>query len=206
MNSGKRPTGTAKGKQPNTGALCQTPPPTLKQHSGLGPNAFGMCSQMMWLGRGPHECYPDRKSSAFESVWHASVDSQHIPYLYPSECGGKADVQWMALLNAKGAGLLYKNTRPMQARSRPLTPREALVPVSVNNGQGQGFFRIINHQGGGGPPPKPPPLLKRSPGQGVCSEQGRIMSEEMVRGFAQSPALGRALGRGFHAFSNCIGC
>ena len=27
MSSGKRPIGTAKGKQPNTEALCQTPSP-----------------------------------------------------------------------------------------------------------------------------------------------------------------------------------
>ena len=31
MSSGARPTGTAKGKQPNTEALCQPPPPKKNQ-------------------------------------------------------------------------------------------------------------------------------------------------------------------------------
>ena len=52
----------------------------------------GLCLQlprqfdrMLWLGRGPHECYPDRKSSAFMGVWYSTVAEQHVPYIYPSE-------------------------------------------------------------------------------------------------------------------------
>ena len=42
MSSGERPIGTAKGKQPNTEALCQTPPcppsrrPNPKHNPGMG--------------------------------------------------------------------------------------------------------------------------------------------------------------------------
>ena len=35
MNSGERPIGTAKGKQPNTEALCQPPPP--RAHPAIPP-------------------------------------------------------------------------------------------------------------------------------------------------------------------------
>ena len=36
MNSGERPIGAAKGKQPNTEALCQTPPPPFGSGSHCG--------------------------------------------------------------------------------------------------------------------------------------------------------------------------
>ena len=34
MSGGERPVGAAKGKQPNTEALCQPPPPALTACSG----------------------------------------------------------------------------------------------------------------------------------------------------------------------------
>lgn len=36
----------------------------------------GEFDQMAWMGRGPHECYGDRKRSAMLGVWRASVDDQ----------------------------------------------------------------------------------------------------------------------------------
>lgn len=48
---------------------------------------------MQWLGRGPHECYPDRKRSAMMGVYKSTVDEQFVPYIYPSENAGKSDCQ-----------------------------------------------------------------------------------------------------------------
>ncbi len=50
-----------------------------------------------WFGRGPHECYPDRKASATLGRYFSSLDSMHVPYIVPSENGGRADVSWLAL-------------------------------------------------------------------------------------------------------------
>lgn len=53
-----------------------------------------------WFGRGPHECYPDRKASAAFGRYSASVDAMHVPYIVPSENGGRADVSWVSLQHA----------------------------------------------------------------------------------------------------------
>ena len=40
MSSGERPIGAAKGKRPNTEALCQTPPPSPLHHGYSRPVSF----------------------------------------------------------------------------------------------------------------------------------------------------------------------
>lgn len=59
-----------------------------------------------WFGRGPHECYADRKASGKLGIYEGSVDEQFVPYIKPQECGSKADVRWAACMDAGGAGLL----------------------------------------------------------------------------------------------------
>ena len=41
------------------------------------PGAF---SQVRWFGRGPHECYPDRKSGCPICLYSSSVDDTYVPY------------------------------------------------------------------------------------------------------------------------------
>ena len=53
-----------------------------------------------WFGRGPHECYPDRKASAMIGLHSSSVDDMHVPYIVPSENGGRADVRWFSIRRA----------------------------------------------------------------------------------------------------------
>lgn len=65
-------------------------------------------SNITWLGRGPHECYPDRKASAHFNVHRSTVEKMHFPYMVPGECGGVADVQWVALQDSEGRGLLVE--------------------------------------------------------------------------------------------------
>jgi len=65
-------------------------------------------SNVVWLGRGPHECYPDRKASAQFTVHSSTVEKMHFPYMVPGECGGVTDVQWVALQDNQGRGLLVE--------------------------------------------------------------------------------------------------
>jgi len=51
-----------------------------------------------FYGRGPHEAYPDRKDGALLGRHSfASVEELHVPYMYPGESGGRADVRWLAI-------------------------------------------------------------------------------------------------------------
>jgi beta-galactosidase len=58
-----------------------------------------------WLGRGPHENYPDRNASATVAVYRGTVKEQHVPYIMPQENGLKTDVRWLTLEDGK-TGLL----------------------------------------------------------------------------------------------------
>lgn len=63
--------------------------------------------QMSWLGRGPHESYQDRKTSAFVGLYSGSVADQYWAYLRPQENGNKTDVRWMTITDANGNGLFF---------------------------------------------------------------------------------------------------
>ena len=66
----------------------------------------GNLAQVTWYGRGPHENYWDRKSSAFVGLYEKSVDELYYPYISPQENGNRCDTRWIALFNAEGIGLM----------------------------------------------------------------------------------------------------
>ena len=55
--------------------------------------------QIEFYGRGPHENYPDRKSSAHLGRYSMQVDELHVPYVFPGECGGRTDSRWISWKN-----------------------------------------------------------------------------------------------------------
>ena len=63
--------------------------------------------QMSWMGRGPHESYADRKTSALVGLYSGSVTEQYFPYIRPQENGNKTDVRWMSISNKDGLGLQF---------------------------------------------------------------------------------------------------
>jgi beta-galactosidase len=62
--------------------------------------------QVQWYGRGPHENYWDRKTSAFIGLYGNTVQEQYVKYVSPQENGYKTDVRWVALSQKNGVGLL----------------------------------------------------------------------------------------------------
>jgi beta-galactosidase len=63
-------------------------------------------SNLRWLGRGPHENYADRKTSADVGLYESNADDQYVPYIRPSENGYKTDTRWLTLTDENGTGLL----------------------------------------------------------------------------------------------------
>jgi beta-galactosidase len=61
---------------------------------------------MKWFGRGPHESYWDRKSSALVDLYSGKVAEQYWAYIRPQENGNKTDVRWMTLTNNDDFGIL----------------------------------------------------------------------------------------------------
>lgn len=70
-------------------------------------------NQMSWLGRGPHENYADRKSSALIGLYQSTVWEQFHPYVRAQESGNKCDVRWVTLRDASGDGLMVKGEQPL---------------------------------------------------------------------------------------------
>ena len=67
---------------------------------------------MRFYGRGPHENYIDRKTSAFLGVWRSTVAGQFVPYVRPQDCGMKCDVRWAEFTDAAGRGARFSSREP----------------------------------------------------------------------------------------------
>ncbi len=65
-----------------------------------------------WYGRGPHESYVDRKTSAPIGLWRGPIAAQNHDFIRPQETGNKVDVRWMEL-SGGGQGLRVQGARPL---------------------------------------------------------------------------------------------
>jgi beta-galactosidase len=63
-------------------------------------------SKIKWFGRGPHENYIDRKTSAEIGLYESTVADQYVPYIRPQENGYRTDTRWLILYNDDGTGIL----------------------------------------------------------------------------------------------------
>ncbi|MBC7302356.1 MAG: DUF4981 domain-containing protein [Nocardia sp.] len=55
-----------------------------------------------WVGLGPWENYPDRRTSALLGRWHRAIDDLPVPYLRPQENGGRGEVTELVLSGSVG--------------------------------------------------------------------------------------------------------
>ena len=76
----------------------ETPPiPRVGMTTGLTSDLSLSDTVVKWQGRGPHENYPDRKTSAHLGHWEHSVSEMHTDYIFPSENGLRCDVSELEL-------------------------------------------------------------------------------------------------------------
>jgi beta-galactosidase len=69
---------------------------------------LGNYELLEWYGRGPHENYQDRKTSAIVGLYNSTVKEQYVPYIAPQENGYKTDTRWLTLKNPQGEGIMLK--------------------------------------------------------------------------------------------------
>jgi len=65
------------------------------------PEAF---ASVQWYGRGPHESYVDRKTSASVGLYQRPIDKLWFPYSKPQESGNRSDVRHFTLLDEQQKG------------------------------------------------------------------------------------------------------
>jgi beta-galactosidase len=63
--------------------------------------------QVDWFGRGPHENYWDRKTSALVSTYSSTVEDLYFPYVRPQENGFRDDVRKVSFTNPQGYGIEF---------------------------------------------------------------------------------------------------
>lgn len=54
-----------------------------------------------WYGRGPHESYSDKKTSAFVGIYKNNIADWHTPFVKPQENGARSDIRWINFTNNK---------------------------------------------------------------------------------------------------------
>ncbi|GLX86085.1 beta-galactosidase [Thalassotalea loyana] len=108
----------------------------------------GEFQQLSWFGRGPHESYADRKTSAPISLYKSLVKDQIHHYVRPQENANKTDVRWIALKNSMGSGIMAIGDQPLNASAWPYKQSDidfvagkdgtasasGLVPVTTKRG------------------------------------------------------------------------
>jgi beta-galactosidase len=65
-------------------------------------------SQVSWYGRGPHENYMDRNTSAHIGIYQSNVTDLYVPYVRPQENGYRSDVRNVSFYNQDGKGITFK--------------------------------------------------------------------------------------------------
>ena len=64
-------------------------------------------SKLSYFGCGPQNNYADRKSGMFSAVYESTVKEQFVNFPKPQSMGNREDVQWLALTDASGHGLVF---------------------------------------------------------------------------------------------------
>jgi len=69
-----------------------------------------------WYGRGPHESYVDRKTSAAVGLWRGAIAEQNHDYMRPQDTGNKVDVRWLEV-SGGGRGLRVEGRQLLMANA-----------------------------------------------------------------------------------------
>lgn len=105
------------------------------------PSSFKSCA---YLGRGPHETYPDRKATARYGVHSCKPEDFHVGYIRPSESGGRADVQWVQFTDGEPSPTGKVKIYYSQTENEVQTPNKREQRLRGQN-QSQAFFSNFNH-------------------------------------------------------------
>ncbi|MBT3169045.1 MAG: DUF4981 domain-containing protein [Candidatus Cloacimonetes bacterium] len=62
---------------------------------------------VIWFGRGPHENYSDRKTSAFVGKYCKTIDELYFPYIRPQENGYRTDVRYVSFTDESQKGIKF---------------------------------------------------------------------------------------------------
>ena len=80
---------------------------------GLSLRLAKCLENVRWYGRGPHENYIDRATSAFFGVWASDVNGLFTEYARPQDNGCRTGARWVEFTDAGGAGVRFVQSEPI---------------------------------------------------------------------------------------------
>lgn len=86
--------------------------------------------RLAWFGPGPWETYSDRKEARI-GLYSGTVAQQAGSYVMLTETGNKAEARWLAVTDAKGAGLLAVGRPLLSANASNYTSESLTAPREV---------------------------------------------------------------------------
>jgi len=112
---------------------------------GVRMTVDGALGALKWLGRGPSESYPDRKTSCDIGLYSGDVKDQYVAYVRPQENGNKEDVRWASLSSQDGTGLLIVPSSPLAMTFTHFLP-EDLDQARHRQGQTKRYSPLVPHK------------------------------------------------------------
>ena len=80
--------------------------------------------QIEYYGRGPHENYCDRKTSALVGIYRTNKEEQVIPYVSAQEFGNRTDTRWLVIKNKSGYGIKFSGLPLFEFSAIPYKPED----------------------------------------------------------------------------------
>ncbi|HBW1627130.1 TPA: DUF4981 domain-containing protein [Klebsiella quasipneumoniae subsp. similipneumoniae] len=96
------------------GERAETLPPLPRV--GLHFQVAEQQAPVSWLGLGPHENYPDRRSSACFARWEQPLAAMSTPYIFPTENGLRCDTQALDWGRWHVSGHFHFSVQPWSTR------------------------------------------------------------------------------------------
>ncbi|WP_345829037.1 beta-galactosidase [Erwinia sp. HDF1-3R] len=119
--------------------------------------------QVEWLGRGPHENYPDRQLAADWGRWRQPLDNMHTPYVRPCENGLRCDTRMLRFGAHRLSGHFHFNIGRYSPRQLDITThRHLLTPEEGCWLNIDGFHMGVGGDDSWSPSVAPAFLLKES--------------------------------------------
>ena len=128
---------------------------------GLTATLDASLSRVAYYGRGPAENYRDRKTGQVIGRYETDVEDFYEDYVRPQSMGNRCDVQWVALRNQQGDGVLIDAMSPLSFTALRFT-EQALNAAKHDYGLAESEGVVLSldgaHTGLGGASCGPPPL------------------------------------------------
>ena len=104
----------------------------LQLRMGLQMTLPEKLDKVTWYGRGPHENYIDRKTSADVGLYRRTAAGMYVPYPKPQETGNRTDVRWVLMSDKSDTGLLVSADETISFSALNYTAQDLAAAKHLN--------------------------------------------------------------------------